>query len=263
MENVDDSAKLFAPLFRPELSGVPKYMRLANAMSSAITAGYWKAGDKLPAEDELTELTPFSLGTVQRALRILVDQGIVVRQHGLGSFVAQNDRLLDDPWHCRFLDDDGERILPVFSKVLSREVASGEGDWRTSFPDASEIVRIDRAINVNHEFTVLARFYCDKARLPQLTDVPKEALNGLNFKNLIAQELHLPITRITHDVRAEKMERPIARVIGLEVGDVAIVMRAMAFMGATSCIYYQEFYIPMTHRRLSIPDQLFGASRVG
>ncbi len=255
MHTVEDHARLFAPLSRPDRSGAPKYVRLTNALIDAIGAGHWKAGDKLPTEGELVELTPFGLATVQRALRNLVDQGLVVRQHGMGSFVTRNDLRLEDPWHCRFLADDGETFLPVFSKVLSKEAVSGRGEWSSHFAGAKHLVRIDRAISVNDEFTVLAHFFCDASTLPQLADAPLQELNGLNFKTRIVRELQVPITRISHDVRAERIGEPEARVIGVTPGEVGIVMRAAAFMGEASCIYYQEFFIPTTHRRLSIPDQ--------
>ncbi|WP_235024892.1 GntR family transcriptional regulator [Caballeronia arvi] len=255
MLTTEDHAKLFAPLTRPDRSGAPKYIRLTNALIDAISAGHWKVGDKLPTEEQLAELTPFSLGTVQRALKNLVDQGIVVRQHGTGSFVAQNDLLLEDPWHCRFLDDDGETLLPVFSKVLERKDETGRGPWSEHFPKAKNIVRIDRAINVNNEFTVFARFYLDSEKLTSLANAPLPDLNGLNFKTLIAQELHVPLTRITHDVRIETMESPLAEHINVQPGTIGLVMRAAAFMGDAACIYYQEFFIPNTQRRLSIPDQ--------
>lgn len=257
MQPANDHLRIFESLLRPDRTGVPKYMRLTNALAEAITSGYWKAGDRLPTEEELAEMTPFSLGTVQRALRNLVDQGIVVRQHGLGSFVAENEPRLEDPWHCRFLDDDGETFLPVYSRVLVREAATGRGEWSRYFPAADgHVARIDRAISVNNEFTVLTRFFYDSRKLPGLSDARLKELDGLNFKTLIADELSVPITRIAHDVRVEYFNEAVAKVIGVKAGDVGIFLRAAAHMGETACVYYQEFFIPATQRRLSIPDQL-------
>ena len=51
----------------------PKYARLSDAIEQAIERGEWKPGEKLPKESALAEVTPFSLGTVQRAYRQLVD----------------------------------------------------------------------------------------------------------------------------------------------------------------------------------------------
>jgi GntR family transcriptional regulator len=257
MQCAADNPNIFAALTRPDRSGAPKYMRLSTALLQAITSGHWKAGDKLPTEEELAVMTPFSLGTVQRALRTLVDQGVVVRRHGLGSFVAENDLRMEDPWHCRFLDSDGVSFLPVYSKVVNRERVKTRGAWTRYFPDAGEhLVLITRIINVNNEFDVLVRFYMDSRILPRLSKGPLHSLDGLNFKTVIAGELNVPITRITHDVSLIKLDHETAETLGARAGDSGLFMQAAAMMGEAACVYYQEFSIPATDRVLSIPDQL-------
>lgn len=257
MSTAATATDVFASLTRPDRTGAPKYMRLSSALLHAITSGHWKAGDKLPTEEELAEMTPFSLGTVQRALRMLVDQGVVVRHHGLGSFVAESDLRMEDPWHCRFFADDGESFLPVYSKVVSRGRVSGKGAWTRYFPDANEhVVLITRTLNVNGEFDVLVRFYLDSRILPKLSRAPLRSLDGLNFKTVIARELSIPITRITHDISMMKFDAFTAEMTGTQAGDMGLFMQAAAMMGEASCVYYQEFSIPATNRVLSVPDQL-------
>jgi DNA-binding GntR family transcriptional regulator len=83
---MDSSQDNFFQRFRwPIEPGVPKYAQLRRAIISAIDQGYWRPGAKLPTELELTKLTPFSLGTVQRTLRALTDEGIIERRQGHGS----------------------------------------------------------------------------------------------------------------------------------------------------------------------------------
>ncbi len=52
-------------------------------------AGTWAAGAKLPTEAQLAAETGLSLTTVRRAFDDLVQEGLVVRRQGAGSFVAQ------------------------------------------------------------------------------------------------------------------------------------------------------------------------------
>src|SRR3546814_14632014 len=76
-----------------------------------------------------SQATPFSLGTVQRAMRALTEDGIVMRRQGHGSFVADSRARMDDPWHCRFWTRDGTGFLPVYPKVLSRRRIAERGPW--------------------------------------------------------------------------------------------------------------------------------------
>jgi len=257
MVSVVDSSSVFEALRRPNNSGLPKYLLLANALVDGITSGYWKAGEKLPTEDELAEMTPFSLGTVQRALRNLSEQGIVVRQHGLGSFVAEKKNLrLEDPWHCRFFDDEGENFLPIYTKAIKRERAVAPGAWMKYFPQAAgNVMKIDRVINVNNEFKVFSQFYTDHRLLPALCEGPLSKLDGVNFKKLILNESHVPITNVEHFVRAMPIAKSIAEVLDVKTNTVGIFMQAVAHMGRNACVYYQEFSIPPTHRVLGIPAE--------
>lgn len=262
MSDVTAHASIFEPLRWPSKSGQPKYVRLTEALVGAIRSGYWKPGDKLPTEDELAEMTPFSLGTVQRALRDLSEQGIVVRQHGLGSFVAENDLQMEDPWHCRFLGDEGGKPMPVYSKAVKREAVTTVGPWNAYFPGADDhVIRIDRVISVNNEFNVLSRFYADQRLLPALWEKPLAKLSGVNFKRLIMLESNVPITRIEHFVRATSFDDTVASVLQLKPPATGLFLQAAAHMGRETCVYYQEFFIPPTERTLVIPDGVLGGRR--
>jgi GntR family transcriptional regulator len=247
--------ELFQALGQPDRSGRPKYQRLADTMVEAIKRGLWRPGDQLPAEDELTAMTPFSLGTVQRAMRDLAEQGLLVRQHGLGTFVAERPREIQKPWHCRFLADDGVTVLPVYSKTVHRVIVKEEGPWNLHLRSASgQVMRLDRVISINREFSVFSRFYGDRALLKKLWDLPMDRLDGVNFQQMLSESLKLPITDIKHLVAIAGFDGEAARHVGVEPGAPGIFLRAVAHAGRDLCVYYQEFSIPRSERSLEIPE---------
>lgn len=247
--------ELFQMLRQPDRSGRPKYQRLADTLVEAIKRGLWRPGDRLPAEDELTSMTPFSLGTAQRALRDLADQGLVVRKHGLGSFVAERPRELQEPWHCRFLADDGVTVLPVYSKTLQRAAVKDGGPWNAYLGSApGQVMRLDRLVNINEEFNVFSRFYGDRELLKKLWDMPLERLEGVNFQQLLGKHFKMPITDIKHLVGIARFDAEAAQHTGVKSGTTGIFLRAVARAGRDLCVYYQEFLIPPTQRPLEIPE---------
>lgn len=255
MNDRANHTEIFAELRKPDRTGVPKYQRLSNVLVDAIRRGVWRPGDRLPAEEELTGLTPYSLGTVQRALRDLADQGLVVREHGLGSFVADKERRLQDPWHCRFVGDDGVTVLPIYSKAIERSAVEGEGPWSSYLGTGREVMRLDRLINVNEEFQIFSRFYADKNLLKRLWETPMKQLHGANFKHLITRECQLPITHITHYVRIERFDDGICNVLEVKPRSSGLFMYAVAYGGRNVIVYYQEFFIPQNKRSLQFPEQ--------
>jgi len=65
------------------------YRQLKSFVEEHIAAGKWQAGDRVPSEQQLVERFGVSRMTVNRALRELAQEGLVVRHAGLGTFVAK------------------------------------------------------------------------------------------------------------------------------------------------------------------------------
>ncbi|MDR7344885.1 GntR family histidine utilization transcriptional repressor [Pantoea alhagi] len=68
---------------------VPFYVKVKQAISKKISAGDWRPHDRIPSEAELVAQFGFSRMTINRALRELTDEGLLVRLQGVGTFVAE------------------------------------------------------------------------------------------------------------------------------------------------------------------------------
>lgn len=66
------------------------YQQVKDFIARKIQEGVWRAGDRLPSENDLVTQFGVSRMTVNRALRELVEQGRIVRVAGVGSFVAED-----------------------------------------------------------------------------------------------------------------------------------------------------------------------------
>ncbi|KOG31059.1 GntR family transcriptional regulator [Streptomyces resistomycificus] len=65
----------------------PPYEQVASSLGAAIRTRRLPPGEKLPSHQKLTELYGFARATIQRALRELEDQGLVVSRKGSGVYV--------------------------------------------------------------------------------------------------------------------------------------------------------------------------------
>ncbi|MCM2973684.1 GntR family transcriptional regulator [Larsenimonas suaedae] len=66
----------------------PLYRQLSNQLARAIELGEWRSEDALPSERLLAERVGVSRITARKALERLVEQGLIVRTHGSGTFIA-------------------------------------------------------------------------------------------------------------------------------------------------------------------------------
>ena len=72
-----------------EDSPAPIYARVKQAICQKINSKEWQADQRVPSESEMVKALNVSRMTVNRALRELTDEGVLVRQQGVGTFVAQ------------------------------------------------------------------------------------------------------------------------------------------------------------------------------
>jgi GntR family transcriptional regulator len=96
--------------------GIPVYVRIREALRHEITQGAMKRGERLPSEHELAGGFGVSRMTVRKSIEDLIDEGLLYRRHGVGTFVA-----------LPHLDRDHTRLTGAMDKV------EGEGiQTRTS-----------------------------------------------------------------------------------------------------------------------------------
>ena len=64
------------------------YRQLADRLRDAIAQGVYEPGEKIPAEPQLIQRFAVSRITVRQAIDALVQEGLVIRQQGKGTFVT-------------------------------------------------------------------------------------------------------------------------------------------------------------------------------
>src|SRR5690348_10576667 len=105
-------------------SPMPLYFQLARVLTTAIDAGRWRPGDRLPSEGEICTAYEVSRATVRQALLRLENEGLIQRVKGRGTFVADAHHR---SWMVQssegFFHDEADRVgLDVTSRILRAEI---------------------------------------------------------------------------------------------------------------------------------------------
>ena len=134
-------AEIVPHKFAPDRSsGTPLYIQLANNLRSLILEGTLEADGTLPSERILSEQVGASRVTIRKAFEQLVQEGLLLRRHGSGTFVAKR------------LEQAGDALSGFTSDMRSRG-ASPTSIWLRKVickPTAEEaaILGIDLATEV-------------------------------------------------------------------------------------------------------------------
>lgn len=130
-------------------SPVPIYHQLQEEFRHRILDGDLAPHDRLPSENELSEQFGISPMTVRQAMVELVNDGLVYRERGRGTFVAS--RLPSNLEHqltrlSSFSEDMRARDLTPESRVLVFETVPAQGKVAVALEvdDGDEVLRIKR-----------------------------------------------------------------------------------------------------------------------
>jgi len=108
----------------------PRYQQIKQFLSDAIRSGDYRVGDRIPTEAALCEQFAVSRMTVNKAVRDLVQEGLLLRYPGLGTFVADGRaesplvelRNIADEVRARG-HDYSSRVLVLEAQAASEAVA--------------------------------------------------------------------------------------------------------------------------------------------
>lgn len=129
MKDADAGSRPAPPSVIPGLS---RYGQLAQTLRTRILQGEWAPGDNLPAEAALARSYGVALGTMRQALAVLVDEGLLVREQGRGTFVRLGLEGASLLRFFRFRQAKDDALAVPQSRILSHTV-------RRATPGESEL----------------------------------------------------------------------------------------------------------------------------
>jgi len=131
----------------------PLYMQLVDSLRAEIANKV--PGDKIDSEPQLSKRFGISRFTVTRAVEILVDEGLINRRQGLGSFVAP-PALKRAP---SYLASFSEAISSAGRAASQRTLAFGPTPWRDDLPYRQDepLIALDRLRLVDRIPTAIHR----------------------------------------------------------------------------------------------------------
>jgi GntR family transcriptional regulator len=144
-----------------EVSPVPMWCQLRNQMLSRVISGEWSVGTQLPPETELAESLGVSRSTVRAAVEALVQDGLVVRMRGRGSFVTAAAATEVNLSPLGFYRSMTARGHVVHSRVLTAGVIEPTEELinELDLPTGEKILHIQRLRHVDGQPAVLSNNY--------------------------------------------------------------------------------------------------------
>ena len=230
--------------------------KCCEAFVKTIESGYWRPGDFVPTEKEISAVLPVSLGTVQIALRRLAGDGIIKRTRGQGTRIVTSHDPGQEPKHVRFIADDGESLLPLDIRLVSVEETFEQGLWSAYLGTPVSYIRIVRYIDVAGEFTIYNEFFLDGPRFRPFLDFAQETFEKLHLRMILHDRFNCPTLGFTQNIELVTPPPAIADVIGCTLETPAIKHEILSHTLRGAPLSFQQMFIPPNDRKLNISNSV-------
>ncbi len=107
-------------------ASIPLYLQLAGLLRGRIERGEWQAGQKIPSENELNRLYGVSRMTARQVLAQLVNEDLLFRVQGKGTFVAHPKISTRSPAYMGIREQLEGMGYAVATKVLANDVVPAD-----------------------------------------------------------------------------------------------------------------------------------------
>lgn len=209
-------------------STVPLYRQLAGTIEKAVRQGQYPEGSKIPSETELMETYEVSRVTVRQAMRVLLDQHIITRRQGMGTFVQGRviSQTMDDIFG--FYPALRSKGLNPATRILDFRIALPEPEVREQLQLArgDEILRFTRQYSLEESVWVVIRMNIPSFLAKNWTR--REAAQKNSFR-LLRENAGVQIGEASLKIRAAIAEGRVAEWLKIPKGHPVLELRRLTY----------------------------------
>lgn len=207
----------------------PVYIQIHNRIKRDIEDGRWQVGDRIPAERELAVTFSVSRMTLRQAVQTLVDEGILERRVGAGTFVASQKVQERMSGVTSFTDV----MLAQGKRPSSRTVS-----YHITNPSLSEVEQL--GLKDGQQVLRMERVrYGDEVPICfEVAAIPLDLIQGFNKSEVTRSLYHVLETKggyklggAQQKVSAVTASERIAKYLDVKRGDAILRLRQVSFLG--------------------------------
>ncbi|MCF0147384.1 MAG: trehalose operon repressor [Clostridium sp.] len=216
-----------------------KYTEIYEYIKHKILTDEYKAGEKLPSENELTSLFDVSRNTVRRAINQLSFEGLVASVHGKGVFVLEKQQLkflvggLQSFKEASLNNNiDYSTKVNCFKEIIIDEKLS----IKTGFALGSKVFYIERTRIIDDEETILDINYFLKDIIRNLT----EDIASNSIYDYIENNLALKIAGAQKIVSVEEISKLDKNLLKLKGYNLVAIIKNYVYLEDGTLFEYTE-----------------------
>lgn len=160
---------------------MPRYEQVRWHIQTLLTESKWDENIPLPTEQEFADKYQVSVGTVRKAVEKLVEDGVLIKHQGRGTFLKRPDFNVSLLRFFKFRDKDASYVTPIgiVKKIM---VIEGIDDINEKLNIAKHkaLIYIERMRMVEDKVLLSEKIWLPKSRYQAFASLKPE-----DFENLL------------------------------------------------------------------------------
>lgn len=206
---------------------LPAYVRLRDSMATRIANGEWTPDQPIPSEGRLAKEYGLSVGTVRKGIDGLVEEGLLERRQGSGTFVRAPSFDATLFRFFQFREADGSQVSIPSSQLILRSKTTAPSEAATAL-GTDDIIKIVRLRSLADEPILYEEIYILADLFDGFETLGEDAFGPLLYP-LYFERFGVLVKRATDDLAFEQATPTVAAQLQLTAGDPLAVIRRTAF----------------------------------
>lgn len=206
---------------------LPAYARLRDALAARVARGEWRPGEALPSENRLAREYALSVGTVRKAIEQLVEEGLLERRQGSGTFLRKPafDATLFRFFQLRRQDGEEESIPE--SRLITRSKITAPKTI-ADILGTDDVIRIERVRSLSQTPILAEEIFIPRDLFDGFDSLPEQTLGPLLYP-VYFERFGVFIARAVDDLSFSHADEKRARLLEIDLGDPVAVIERTAF----------------------------------
>jgi GntR family transcriptional regulator len=221
----------------------PLYEIVRGGIVERLRTGVWAAGDRLPPEPELARLFGVGIGTVRRAVELLVAERLLTRRAGRGTVVARftDEHAFD--LYFNYVDPAGAPVK-VAAELLSfsKERATARFAALFGMERGGTVARVENLRTIDGQPAMLDRLWIPMNVFPNLSAQDFSARRG-SIYGYYQERYGVSVVRVAEDMTAVEADDGAAKALGLKPGAAVLQVERTAFTFQDRPVEFRRRYV--------------------
>jgi GntR family transcriptional regulator len=210
-------------------AGGPLYKSVQRNLMEQLASGELKPGQLIPSERQLATEFSVSIGTLRKAIDELVEQRILIRQQGRGTYVATHDRERLLFYFFHIVPQVGLKSYPLVEfEFFHKAVANEEVSTRLGVQVGAPTFHIRNKLSLDGAPVLIDDIFIEQVRFEKLSAAQfKERPNTIY--NLYEEAFGITVVRTDERLRAEAATPDHAKLLQIKPSMPVLTIRRTAY----------------------------------